>query len=455
MATSVRVVRVIARSFAVLTCALVVGVALGGKALADNGTQIARATTQDIPSPIPGLSVVWHGRSVSALPFRIRLLDQASPLAYSLDIRRRVAYGDSWVGVSLGRPADDEDRSLASIGIANPLIAEAIARGDSPAGKPPVPATTNGELAARQVAIWASTNGLPLTARTVPNTALRLRAKKLLTGVSGISVPLQAAQHSVQIFVRDTTANTVQLAVTLSIDPNTHLTDPENIDLYLDGVRCPIRTQALTTIVRRSDGTYHADKPQSLDPRTHSTGVAEVNLVRNTKVVDATATWVNVISAPGLVMAGNNAAPPLVTAENAVLNFSTTTRLNPSDYTNPEQLLNNVGAAFLTILPGWTVWVVLLLALYLLPRVGRIVDTAITTAYSLTRPKPDKTPVNPATVEVEATTEAEAVRVGLLALNLLTADDVAIKVLQRSYQGHHGTGIPARVRLTRRPSTHS
>jgi hypothetical protein len=67
-----------------------------------------------------------------------------------------------------------------------------------------------------------------------------------------------------------------------------------------------------------------------------------------------------------------------VTAEAAVLNFTSTTQLDPSDYTNPEQLLNNVGTAFLTTLPGWFVWVVLLLALYLLPRVGRIVDTTVT-----------------------------------------------------------------------------
>ena len=184
-------------------------------------------------------------KTVSALPFRIRLLDQASPLAYSLDIRRPAAYGDSWTGISLGRPAHDEDRTLSSIGINDPLIAEAIARGDAPSGRPIVPATTNKELAARQVAIWAETNSIALTPQTVPNAALRSRAKRLLAGVAKIAkVPLQAASHSVQIFVRDTTANTVQLAVTLGIDANTQSTTPQNIDLYLDGVRCPINSGA-------------------------------------------------------------------------------------------------------------------------------------------------------------------------------------------------------------------
>jgi hypothetical protein len=203
------------------------GLASSGRALADDAPQVATATTQDLLSPVQGLSVIWRGRTVSALPFRIRLLDQSSPLAYSLDIGRDVAYGDSWTGISLGSPTDQQARSLPQVGILNPLIAEAIARGDITAPKPPHFATTNFELAARQVAIWASTNGLRLTPKTVPNGALRRRAEQLLAGAKHVrSVPLQAATHSVGIFVQNTTANTVQLVVTIGLDPNTHLTSP-------------------------------------------------------------------------------------------------------------------------------------------------------------------------------------------------------------------------------------
>ena len=115
----------------------VVGLFSSERALADNGPQVATATTQDLLSPVRALSVIWHGRTISALPFRIRLLDQASPLAYSLDIRRPVAYGDSWTGISLGNPADRQARSLSQLGVINPLVAEAIARGDVTAAKPP------------------------------------------------------------------------------------------------------------------------------------------------------------------------------------------------------------------------------------------------------------------------------------------------------------------------------
>jgi hypothetical protein len=435
---------------AALACVLAGSLALCGRALAADGPQLATATTQDLLTPIPGLSINWDGMRVSALPFRIRLLNQASPLAYSLDISRHAAYGDSWTGISLGSPADPEDRSLSAIGVPNPLIAEAIARGDAPADKPPVLATTDEELAARQVAIWSSTNNIPLTPTTVPNAALRQRARQLLAGVAGLRVPLQAAYHSVQIFVRDTTANTVQLAVTIGLDPNTTSTTAQVIDLYLDGVLCPVRTQAQTNVELRSNGAYHAERPVPLNPKVYSTDVAYVNLDRNTKVVNATATWVNVISDPGLVMEGADAAPPIITAEPAVLNFTTTTQLNPADYTNPEQLLNNVGTAFLTTLPGWAVWVVLLIGLYLIARAGRIVDLAFATACRLARPKPkEPATVRPAMIEIEAPTEDEAIRIGMMALNLTKSDDVAIKILQAPVKRPPGSDTPARVRITR------
>jgi hypothetical protein len=433
---------------------VMVGLISPGRALAANGPQVATATTQDLLSPLRGLSVIWHGRTISALPFRIRLLDQASPLAYSLDIRRPVAYGDSWTGLSLGSPADQEAREVSQLGVSDPLVAEAIARGDVTAAKSPRLARTNFELAARQVAIWASAKGLKLNREAVPNSALRRRAQQLLAGTKDIQVPLQAAFHSVGIFVQNTTANTVQLVVTIGLDPNTHPTQPQNIDLYLDGVRCHIRTRALTHIHQRSNGTYYAGQPIPLRPGTHSTAVAEVDLHRNTQVVEATANWVNVISAPGLVMGGAGAAPPLVTAENAVLNFSTTTQLDPSQYNSPEQLLNNAGTAFLTTLPGWFVWVIILIALYLAARVGRGVDYVLAAGYRRSRPKSERTPaakVDPAAVEVEAATTDEAIRAGLLALNLTKPEDVEMTILPASSSQDDEPGISVRVRLMRRP----
>lgn len=421
------------------------------RALADIGPQVATATTQVLLGPIRGLSVMWHGRAISALPFRIRLLGQASPLAYSLDIRRPVAYGDSWTGISLGSPTDQQARNLSQVGVINPLVAEAIARGDVTATKPPDIATTNFELAARQVAIWASTNGLRLDRNAVPNSALRRRAEQLLAGMRGIQVPLQtAAFHSVGIFVQNTTANTVQLVVTIGLDTNTLPSQPQNIDLYLDGVRCHIRTRALTHIYQRSNGTYYADQPVPLSSSTDSTDIAEVDLHRNTQVVEATANWVNVISGPGLIMGGAAAAPPFVTAESGVLNFTTSTQLDPSKYNSPEQLLNNAGIAFLTKMPSLLVWVILLIGLYLVARVGRGVDYVLAAGYRRFRPNSAQSPaaiVHPSAVEVEASTAGEAIQAGLLALNLRRPEDVEISISQTSSSPNDESGIPVRVHL--------
>jgi hypothetical protein len=59
--------------------------------------------------------------------------------------------------------------------------------------------------------------------------------------------------------------------------------------------------------------------------------------------------------------------------------------------------------------------------------------------------------VNPAMVEVEAMTEGEAIRAGLVALNLATPDGVIIKIMQTPIHGPPGTDAPARVRITRQP----
>jgi hypothetical protein len=452
-------VRKVQRVVAGVALTIIVQVGICAYAHGDDAEpQVATATAQDLLEPIRGLSVVWHGKLLSALPFRIRLLNQASPLAYSLDIRRSVAYGDSWTGISLGRPSHEEDRSLSSVGVANPLIAEAIARGDVSADEPASQPSNYTELAARQIAIWSVTNDLPLTSQAIPDARVRRRAQQLVAGASQIQVPLQAAYHSVQIFVRETTANTVKLAVTISLDANTHSTTPQDVDLYLDGVRCPVRTQAATHIRKSSDGTYTADKPTALTPKTHSTDIAEVELDRNTKVVDATATWVNVISDPGLVMVSDGTAPPLLTAEAAALNFTSTAKLDPANYTNPEELLNNFGTAILTGLPGWTVWVVLILALYLVPRIGRTVDSTLGAAYRSLRPKhapAEPVVVTPSAVSVEARTEADAVRTGLLALNLTSPSEADITVVQPAQHHLVGPDDPAVVRLTRRPGSGS
>ncbi|WP_408668111.1 hypothetical protein [Jatrophihabitans sp.] len=350
------------------------------------------ASTQTIIVGEPNLVVVVNGKRISAMPFRIRLIGQASPFAYSLDITRQVQYGDTWTGLSLGRPANNADRSLSAIGVNDPLIAGLIARGNRGSDQQVLYAETNFELAARQIAIWKYTNNLPLVPQVVPNASLLARAQQLADGASNtnLRIPLQPAHYSIGVFVRETTGNTVRLAITLGVDQNTSLSTPATIDLEIDGKPCApkpgrqqnkthtdlceVRTRGHTRLEQLQDGTYRIAEQTDYAEATHSTQIADVDLPRNTKVVSLSANWVNVTSQPGLVMAGNGAAPPLVTAEKATMNFTVRTELDPDTFTGPTQLLNKAGTSALTHVPTWAILPVLVAALYLLARAGRGVD---------------------------------------------------------------------------------
>ena len=381
------------------------------------GGEALTARLQDIPDEVNGLVVVWGGKKVSAVPPRVRLAQQASPLAYSLDVRRRASYGDSYVAVPYG--SEDKPYLLSQVGVRNPLPATLIARGGAPSDSAPVPAETDFEAAARQTAIWASSGILQLDKTRVPNARLRNRAQQLLTAAEGGRVPLQPSIYGVAIFIRETTATTVTLAITLTVNANTSLESSQKIDLYLDGQRVEVQTAARTDVTRTAAGGYAASAAVDLGDHG-SREIAEVVLDRNTKVIDASAVWVNVVSEPGLVLVSDGASPPLITGENAVMNFRTNTRLNPDDYVGPRQILNKTGTYLLTRVPEGLVLMVVVLALYLIPRTGRLIDRGIQVAATKVKGKSEERheepQVVPQSVVVEAANVDEAVRIGAAAL---------------------------------------
>jgi hypothetical protein len=423
-----------------------------GSAAADSLTDPSPVTAglQNLPDAQAGLAVMWNKQVVSALPFRIRILDQASPLAYSLDIRRRATYGSRWSTLSLGEPSDSSARSFAQLGVANPLPAELIARGGADSFHEPVIATTDLEYAARQVAIWAVTNSLALNPRTVPNADLLLRAKQLYQrGQADIKVPLQVTKYGVQIFVRETTANTVRLAVQLSTDnPGNTLDHTQDIDLYLDGTRCQITTQQRTEI-NLKHGVYTDAKKTPLGDKG-STSIAEVDLHRNTKVVDASAAWIGIDANPGLPLVNDGAAPPIITADKAILHFESSTRLDPANYTGPRQLLDKTGIVLLGRLPNLLIIPAIALALYVLSRLGRMIDSGFKWGYAKVRRK--KAAVVPrvsaSTVVAEAPSVAEATQAALMALDSSSVNDVDIVVVETPHQPIFGRARPAKVRVS-------
>jgi hypothetical protein len=275
-------------------------------------------------------------------------------------------------------------------------------------------------------------------------------------------VPTQPADHGVQIFIRETTANTVRLAIVLDVDVNTNLITPQQIDLYLDGIPCTVLTQSSTRIhhqrgsgkiqpcVNNSEYSLEPSKPLGAES---SVQVAEVILDRNTRVVDASAVWRGVQVDPGMVLVSDGTPPPLLTAEPAVLNFRVSTRLDPSTYTSPSELLSTAGAFLLALVPGPLIWFVLLLALYLLPKASRGADRFFRWLGPKIRPvEQDTVVVHPTTVTVEAKTIAAAIQAGLATLERDSASSLDIVILQRPARAWLDKGRPARLRMSARPA---
>jgi hypothetical protein len=227
------------------------------------------------------------------------------------------------------------------------------------------------------VAIWSFTNNLILSRATVPDRELRERSIELAklgneATTPGTSVPLQPSTFEVDIFVRDTGPSEITLAVTLRLDPNTRFDDPKDIDLYLDGLRVPIKTGHSTTINVDDKNNYTVAAPTLNERPNYQT--ADVTMTRNTKVVDVEAILINMNITPGLPLISPDGGPPLLTAESGIYSFRTTSRLDPATYTGPSALIEEAGTRVLTLLPPPWTWFFLILALYLLPRVGRALD---------------------------------------------------------------------------------
>jgi hypothetical protein len=363
------------RIYAVAAVAAAIAMSVPSPVYAEAVNTPLQAYAQDIPDAVPQFTVRWKGQPVSALPVRVRVGNEASPRAYSLDIRRAEKYGTTWTALNLA------GESVQALGVRDPAIAVLIARGLRVTGQPAVPAKDDLEFAARQVAIWRYTNGLAVTPESVPDPQLRARAVDIVRSAEtairrDTKIPLQPASYGVDIFIRDTTASTVLAALVLRMDANTELTGPQNIDLYLDGQRLATRTHARTRLHHTGSGQYRADKPADTAGGTNQ--IAEVELDRNTKVLDVAAVWVNVQSDPGMVFVSNGEAPPIVSAEFATYSFRAASTFDPDKYTGPAQLLQKAGTAMLTRLSGLWVWAALIAGLYLLARVGRVVDAGVT-----------------------------------------------------------------------------
>lgn len=409
--------------------------------------ELLTARVQEIPQPVGELSVNWKGRSISALPARIRLASQASPISYSLDIERPLKYGVSYTAAPFGTTKDPY--RLPQAGVRNPVPATLAARGGIPSGRPAAAVADDLEAAARQVAVWTHTNDFRISPESVPNPRLRTRASALAVASRpnpNVQVPLQPSLYNISIFTRESTASKVTLSIALTVNDNTDLDDPQRISLYLDGQPAEVRTKFKTHVDRAKNGRYSvADSEALVD--TGNTEAAEVVIDRNTTVLDVSVVWFNIESEPGVVLVSDDEGAPLLTGETVTLNFSTTSRLNPDDYVGPSQILDKTGILLLAGVPDLLVLPILVVGIFLLTRLGRVVEWGFLKIVARVRRhgkgnNPD--PSRPVTVIVEADSVPEAVRAGVTALGG-RSEALRITVLRQARRSGPGRKVSVKA----------
>ncbi|MGW6196998.1 hypothetical protein ACWF0M_12700 [Kribbella sp. NPDC055110] len=374
--------RCLLRLCTALTIFLFVGLPTPSAEAAEQpGDQTLSATLQDVPDIVGNLRIVVGGPWISALPFRIRVADQSSPIAYSLNLRRPPAFGTSW------RAVTEVGERVSKTGVEDPAIATLIARG-APSGQAEVYPRNDFEAAARQIAIWHYTNSLTISAATVPDPALARAASRIVSETDSaiawkVKIPLQPATYGIDLFTRQVTATEVRVGIALRVDANTHLGSAQDIDLYLDGTRLTVKTHHLTRVHNDGVGSYAADAPEDLPSGENE--LAEVGVKRNTKVVDLAAIWVNVTSEAGMTFVSDGGGPSVITAQPATYNFRKSMTLDPATYPGPTELLGSIATTLLTFLPGpWSI-VAIIVGLYLIARLGRGVDRLLLKAWSRIR----------------------------------------------------------------------
>lgn len=338
------------------------------------------ATLQDVLPLTGDLYVVFGGRRISALPARLRVDDQASPLAYSLDLRRPAEYGDRWTGAAV-IPNSDGTFPTNFTGVRNIELATVVARGSLNSRL--IPPDGDLEYAARQIAIWSLTSQLQVNPSSVPNRAVRQRALALLDlAGKDATFPIQLSSHGVSIYLRSVSGNTVTLSVKLELEANRRLQDPADVDISLDGQLISVRTGEETRVTGAA-GSYRVDGATPLpalpddDPdKAGPNNFANIVLDRNTSVVDVTANWVNVTATPGLLFLADGASAPMLTADETVLNINdgNSTSLDPADYGGPAELVNAAATWVFAHLPTWLLWLSLFAFLYVVSRAGVIGD---------------------------------------------------------------------------------
>lgn len=376
-------------SRAILEClsAFLTIAAVGAPVAWADGRQAVTARFQQATTESARDVVVVSGRSIHASPSLVYLNGQASSLAYSLDPRVAPAVGTTWHAVAVATPG--------LRGVATALWAGG--------GHLPGPALSDNQLegAARQIAIWTKGGTIRISRATVHDPRVRARASFLATAAPNQlkGVPPQPNALEIASFVQRVDADRVVVAVNVSDDLEDTFTDEQKIDLRAGGRWAVIKTGEQTDVYQNGKGTRLPTRRSGTAP-DHNTAL--LRLDRTADVTQLELFW-GVNLAAGVALLPDGAGPPLITATPVVLRIRQLQILDPATYPSARDLVDRAGTAVLARLHGWVGWVVLVFALWLVPKLGQALDVLVKQLVKrLRRPShgpgpspPDNTPSGP------------------------------------------------------------
>jgi hypothetical protein len=343
-------------------------------ALADNEAVAGNGELQPIQAdqarpalpPSPATEIHYLGQTISAMAYLVRVdapaahaasnTEETTVIAYSLDLQAGPAGAGVWAAASPGTPGIADLRSasyVAGLGTSSDL------------------ADTGRELAARQIAIWHYTNGLPIDSGTVPDPIVRRRALTVAKAAATGRPPGGTNPISVGITANlaDVEPSRITIGVLLSINSENSYCSAQKLDIRFNGHWGVVKTGAITNLGYSGPNQLKSTRTSALAGAPCNGGPArDFNQALFTLPRPQVGTRLEIdwnISLTGVNVFENGSAPPLlvVGGNEPNLEYRQVLPLDPSTFPTAHNYLDRFLTNLMSTFHG--IWAILLLLLLL------------------------------------------------------------------------------------------
>jgi hypothetical protein len=359
----------------VLTAAVI---AIPGVASADTvastGLMPITATVQSELQPTVTTAV--GGQARSAMPVIVRINDEVSAYALSLDDAYGAVTTAPLVAVPPTQSGGAQSATEDTPGLYALATAQWLAQHGDSVGSP----ISNYylELAAEQLAIWSVGNALPIERGTVTDALVAERARQLVA-LSPSSYDFeQPTAVDETLYVRQATANQVQVGVDLTDQSEDTFDNPQKLDVRYAGQWVVAHTGEASDLFIKRGKLRIKVVGQAPDDNTAYIAVPRTDNTSQLQVF-----W-NLSLGAGMVLVPGNGgqSAPLITMDPVNLQFPETITLDPSDFPSLTGLVEDQVLVWLSHLSGWQAIVLAIVALYVASNFGSLVNAGVTGSVS-------------------------------------------------------------------------